>query len=141
MAIETTLTIKQQNFCHEYVSNGGNGVQAYLTAYDSKSEPSARQESCKLLKRDDITEYIQALTKPTQNKIQNEREKKRQIIWDRIQYCIDINDDTAVARYMDILNKMDQEYINITRTEDNKTDISNLDSNTLLKLATGNSTN
>lgn len=135
MAIETTLTIKQRNFCHEYVTNGGKGIDAYMTAYDSKSVGSAKQEASKLLKRDDITEYIQALTRPTINKVMNERDKKRNIIWDRIQYCMDNNDDAALARYMDILNKMDQEYINITRNEENKTDISALDTSTLLKLA------
>lgn len=132
-AIETTLTIKQQNFCHEYVKNGGNGVRAYLEAYDSKSETAARQEACKMLKRDDITEYIQALTRPTQNKIMNEREKKRSILWRMIE---DENvDNSDKLRAMDILNKIDQEYVTITRDE-TKTDISNLDNDTLLKLAT-----
>ena len=135
MAIETTLTIKQQNFCHEYVTNGGKGIEAYMSAYDSKSPGSAKQEASKLLKRDDITEYIQALTQPTINKVMNERDKKRSIIWDRIEHCISVDDDAAVARYMDILNKMDQEYINITRNEDNKTDISKIDIATLTKLA------
>ena len=135
MAIETTLTIKQQNFCHEYISNGGNGMAAYLHSYNTKSETAAKVEASKLLKRDDITAYIQALTKPNQNKIINERERKRNIIWDRIQYCIDTNDDSAVARYMDILNKMDQEYINITRSEETKPDITKLDIDTLTKLA------
>jgi phage terminase small subunit len=139
VAIETSLTIKQRNFCHEYINNGGKGIEAYMTAYDSKSPGSAKQEASKLLKRDDITEYIQALTKPTINKVMNERDKKRSIIWDRIQHCIDNGDDSAIARYMDILNKMDQEYINITRNEDNKTDISKLDTSTLLKLASNGS--
>lgn len=137
--LDNKLTIKQSNFCHEYIKNGGNGTQAYLTVYNSKSEAAAKQEASKLLKRDDVTEYIQTLTKPTQNKIKNEREKKRSIIWNRIEQCISNNDDTAIARYMDILNKMDQEYINITRTEENKTEINHLDTETLLKLASNGS--
>ena len=36
---------------------------------------------------------------------------------------------------MDILNKMDQEYINITRNEEIKPDITKLDIDTLTKLA------
>lgn len=135
MAIETTLTIKQRNFCHEYVKNGGNGIEAYLAAYDTESRKAANVESCKLLQRDDITAYLQALYKPSKNKAINEREKKRQFLWDMINDPESDNNDKL--RAMDILNKMDQEYINITRTEDNKTDISNIDTATLHQLASG----
>lgn len=128
------LTEKQKNFCREYINNNGNGTEAYLFAYDSKSKASASIEANKLLKRDDITEYLKALNKPIENHITNERQKKRSIIWDRIEYCITNNDDAAVARYMDILNKMDAEYVNITRNEESKTDISKLDIDTLSKL-------
>ena len=111
----------------------GNGTQAYLTAYNSKSEAAAKLEACKLLRRDDITEYIATLTKPTQNKIINEREKKRQWLWDMIE-----NPETSDSdrlRAMDILNKMDSEYINITRNlEDKPAEIAHLDTSTLLKL-------
>ena len=52
------LTEKQKSFCREYVRNNGNGTQAYLSAYNSNSETAASIESSKLLRRDDITEYI-----------------------------------------------------------------------------------
>lgn len=129
------LTEKQKNFCREYVRNNGNGTQAYLFAYDSKSESAASIESSKLLRRDDITEYISALNKPMENRIQNEREKKRFIIWDRIESCIISGDDAAIARYMDILNKMDAEYININKhIDDTAAPIQELDTTTLLRL-------
>jgi hypothetical protein len=135
LASTDRLTEKQKTFCREYVRNGGNGTQAYLYAYNSKSEQAASIESSKLLRKDDITEYIATLNKPMENRIQNEREKKRGIIWDRIQACIDKEDDTSVARYMDILNKMDAEYININRNIDDKpAEIINLDTRTLEKL-------
>lgn len=130
------LTEKQKSFCREYFSNGGNGTQAYLFAYDSKSESAASIESSKLLKRDEIVEYLATLNKPMETKAINEREKKRSILWERIQVCIDNNDDAAVARYMDILNKMDAEYININRNiEDKAADIKTLDTSVLEKLA------
>lgn len=130
------LTEKQKSFCREYFSNGGNGTQAYLFAYDSKSEAAASIESSKLLKRDEIVEYLATLNKPMETKAINEREKKRNILWERIQVCIDNNDDAAVARYMDILNKMDAEYININRNiEDKAADIKTLDTSVLEKLA------
>lgn len=128
------LTEKQKAFCREYVRNAGNGTQAYLVAYDSKSESAASIESSKLLRRDDITEYIATLNKPIENRIQNEREKKRQFLWDMIENPA-ISDGDRL-RAMDILNKMDAEYININRNiEDKPADIINLDTETLQRLA------
>lgn len=128
------LTEKMKRFCREYYANGGNGTEAYLTAYDSNSKYAATQESIKLLKRSDINEYIKTLAIPDENKAISEREKKRSIIWDRINECITIGDDAAIARYMDILNKMDAEYININRIEKEDTPIDNLDTDKLIKL-------
>lgn len=126
------LTMKQEKFCNEYVKTG-NAIESYLTAYDSNSRTAARIESSKLLQRDDITEYIQTLTKPLQNKAINEREKKRQILWSFIE---DINiDNSDRLRAMDLLNKMDAEYININKNIDDTTpDIKNVDTTTLLRL-------
>ncbi len=138
MAIETTLTMKQQKFCQEYIKTG-NAVESYMNVYDCNSYNAARQESNKFLKRDDFTQYIQALTRPTINKIENERNKKRQWLWNVIEDPT--TDKSDQLRAMDILNKMDQEYINITRTEDSKTDISNLDTTMLEQLVTGKTAN
>lgn len=127
------ITEKQKAFCREYVRNGGNGTQAYLTAYDTESETTASIESSKLLRLDHITEYIATLNKPMENVIQNEREKKRTWLWNMI-------DNPSVSesdrlRAMDILNKMDNEYININRNIDDKpAEIINLDTKTLEKL-------
>lgn len=127
------LTEKQKAFCREYFSNSGNGTQAYLTAYDSNSEPSAAVESARLLARDDIQEYLHALNEPLERKAQSEREKKRQWLW----YMVDsAESDSDRLRAMDILNKMDSEYININRTiQEDQTAISNLDTNTLRLIA------
>lgn len=128
------LTEKMKAFCREYVSNNGNGTQAYLTAYNGNSETAASIESSKLLRRDDITEYISALNKPMENRIQNEREKKRNFLWNVIQ------DDTQSMsdrlRSMDILCKVDSEYqnININRNEDT-IKLDTLDLNALKNIA------
>ena len=42
--------------------------------------------------------------------------------------------DSDRIRAMDILNKMDSEYINIQRIEKEETPVNDLDTNTLLKL-------
>ena len=129
------LTEKMKAFCREYVANNGNGTQAYLVAYDGNSEVAAANESSLLLKRDDIREYIRALNKPLEEKAISEREKKRQICWDRIEYCTSTGDDTGAARWMDILNKMDSEYVNINRNiEDQQDNITQLDTDKLKKL-------
>ena len=129
------LTEKMKSFCREYFSNGGNGTQAYLIAYDGNSAKTASVESSYLLARDDIQDYLKALNRPSETKAINEREKKRQICWERIEYCTSIGDDAGAARWMDILNKMDSEYININRNIDAKdTEITNLDTDKLKKL-------
>lgn len=128
------LTEKQKKFCREYISNNGNGTEAYLFAYNSKSETSAAIEANRLLKRDDITKYLDTLRKPLENQIHNERDKKRKWLWGMIDNPNVSESDRL--RAMDILNKMDSEYINITRNEEVKTDISTLDIDTLTKLAT-----
>ena len=133
------LTEKQEKFC-QCVISGMSGKDSYITAYNSKgSEQNAYNEASKLMLREDIQERLKVLRKPLEMAAQTsaltEREKKKAIIWERIEACIANNDDTAVARYMDILNKMDSEYININRniTEDND-NITELDTDKLIRL-------
>ena len=132
---KTKLTEKMKAFGREYVKNGGNGTRAYLSAYDGNSETAASIEANKLLRRDDVTEYIRALNKPLENRITSEREKKRRILWDFIQSNTVSDSDRLKA--MDLLNKMDAEYVNINRNIEQKTDISTLDAETLKKLSDG----
>lgn len=108
------LSQKMKNFCYKYLECG-NATEAYLSAYDTTNEKVASRESSVLLRRDDITAFINEINRPTVNKITNERERKRRILWERIERCIEKEDESAVARYMDILNKMDSEYVNINR--------------------------
>ena len=131
------LTEKMKAFCREYMVNGGNGTQAYLTAYNwTGNTNGAEVEARALLKRDDISEYLKTLAIPLENKAISEREKKRTLIWEGIERCIAKEDENGVARYMDILNKMDSEYVNINRNiEDKGSDIANLDLEALKKLS------
>ena len=134
--VSNGLTEKMKRFAREYYANGGNGTEAYLVAYDTENRVTASRESHELLKRADILEYIKALNIPQENKAISERERKRRIIWERIEVCIENGNDSAVARYMDILNKMDSEYININKNvDDTKTAIDELDVDTLRALA------
>jgi len=126
------LTEKMKAFCREYFTNGGNGTQAYLTAYDGNSDTSAAIESSRLLARDDIQEYLAALNKPIEQKAISEREKKRRVLWE----IIENGDNNDKCRAMDILNKMDAEYtnININKTE-STVNLDNLDLDALKTLS------
>lgn len=133
------LTPKQEKFCQCYVS-GMSGYDSYKAAYDTKGKDSTiNQEVVRLLAREDIQERIETLSKPiikaAQNTAISEREKKRAIIWEGIEACRNSGDHSGIARYMDILNKMDAEYININKTiEDKTSDIKELDKSVLEKL-------
>lgn len=109
------LTEKQKAFCREYFSNGGNATQAYLFAYNSFSEVAAANEGSLLLKNKEIQEYIASLNKPLEDKAISERQRKREILWESIEECRQNKDYNAMSRMLDILNKMDSEYININR--------------------------
>lgn len=131
------LTAKQTQFCRNIVA-GMTGKDAYKAAYNTNaSDQVLRNESNKLLQRDDITEKIKELEKPLHNHVINtvisEREKKRNILW---QFINDTNkSDSDRLKALDLLNKMDAEYINVTKdiTEE-KTNIETLDNDTLFKL-------
>ena len=134
------LTQKQMNFCKAYIENGGNGTQAYMTAYDSNSPKSAVIEATRLLNREDIQAYLLQLRKPIERavkrKIINEREYKKKLIQERIDACIERGDDAGIARYIEIWNKMDGEYVNINKDiTDHDAEIKNLDTATLQLLA------
>ena len=124
------LTPKQEKFCQCIVS-GMSGKDSYLTAYDGKSNTTAYNESYNLLQREDIKAYIATLKKPLEKKAISERQKKRDFLWNMIKNA---TNDSDKLKAMDILNKMDSEYINHTVTEERKTPIADLDTDTLKKL-------
>ena len=128
------LTPKQEKFCQCIVS-GMSGKDSYMTAYNCNSDRVAYNESNVLLKRDDITERIQELLQPVKNHAINtaisERDKKRKWLWHMIENA---TNDSDRLRAMDILNKMDSEYINIQRIETDETPIQELDTGKLIEL-------
>lgn len=129
------LTPKQEKFC-ECVVSGMTAKDAYITAYNTKaSEQVLYNESSKLMLRDDIQARIADMRKPlikaAQQTALSEREKKRAWLWDMIENA---TNDSDRIRAMDILNKMDSEYINIQRIEKEETPISELDTNKLIEI-------
>lgn len=129
------LTPKMKKFCYAY-AKCSNATEAYLEAYDTTNRAIAGVEGSKLLQRDDITAFLREIDKPIVNKITNERERKRKILWDGITRCIDKGDESGAARYMDILNKMDSEYVNINRNIDDSVEkLSGLSTEQLMEIA------
>ena len=129
--VSNGLTEKMKAFCREYFNNGGNGTEAYLAAYNTTNRTTASRESFELLKRKDINEYLKVLNIPQENKAISEREKKRTWLWNMIENA---TNDSDKIRAMDILNKMDSEYINIQRIEKDETLIQELDTDKLIEL-------
>jgi phage terminase small subunit len=135
------LTPKQMNFCKAYMENGGKATEAYLEAYNwNGGRAGAQVEASRLLEQEAIQEYLMKLRKPIEKavkrKILNEREYKKKLIQERIDECIERGDDAAIARYLEIWNKMDGEYVNINKDiTDHDAEIKNLDTATLQLLA------
>ena len=132
------LTPKQEKFCQCIVS-GMSGKDSYIEAYDSKgSAQNAYNEASKLLIREDIQARLAILRKPLAEAAAttalSEREKKRAVLWQIIQN----GDDNAKCRALDILNKMDAEYININKNiDDTSTALQGIDKDMLIKLSAG----
>lgn len=129
------LTPKQEKFC-ECIVSGMSKKDSYKTAYNCNSDRTANNESNVLLHREDITERIEELRIPVINHARNiaisEREKKRQWLWNMIENA---TNDSDKLKAMDILNKIDSEYIQTTHNiNDSKTNISGLDTDTLKQL-------
>lgn len=130
------LTEKQKEFCKNVVS-GMSYKDSYITAYNTNcSEQVAYNESSKLMLRDDIQEEIKRISKPLekayQSNVLTEREKKRAVLWE----IINTGDNNDKCRAMDILNKMDAEYINVNvNKNDPSTDLTKLDISMLKTLS------
>ena len=128
------LTPKQEKFCQCVVS-GMSYKDSYMTAYDCKSDTTAINEGSKLALREDIQKRLDTLTIPLQKAAQKqaltEREKKRAWLWNMIENA---TNDSDRIRAMDILNKMDSEYVNIQRIEQDNTPINDIDTDKLIEL-------
>ena len=120
----------------ECIVGGMRGKDAYSTAYDSSgSNQNAYNESSMLLEREEIQARLKVLRKPLEEHVRttiiSEREKKRAWLWNMIENAAN---DSDRIRAMDILNKMDSEYINIQRIEKDETPISELDTQKLIEI-------
>lgn len=57
------LTYKEEEFCRQFITNGYNAKQAYITAYDCHNEGTLATAPSKVMRREHIQKYIQYLQK------------------------------------------------------------------------------
>jgi len=60
---DTTLTVKQEAFCHAYIENGGNASAAYREAYDADSMKmeTVHVAACNLLSNPKVATRVKQL--------------------------------------------------------------------------------
>lgn len=108
------LNNKQKIFCREYVKNGSNGTAAYMKAYSKCTEETARRNASKLLTNTDIQGYIKELQDKAESKDIMTTIQKKEFLTKMILKDKKANRSDKL-KALDILNKMDGEYI--TRVE------------------------
>jgi len=108
------LNNKQKIFCREYVKNGSNGTAAYMKAYSKCTEETARRNASKLLTNTDIQNYIKELQDKAESKDIMTTIQKKEFLTKMILKDKKANRSDKL-KALDILNKMDGEYI--TRVE------------------------
>lgn len=72
------LTFRQENFCKEYIKNGGNATKAYRDAgysYKNMKEETVKNNAYMLLNKRDIKATIDKLKEPLQKKFDITLEK------------------------------------------------------------------
>lgn len=127
------LSYKEEGFCREYISNRGNGRQAYMTMYSPKNLNVAGVEACKLLKKPHIQRRIKELTES----------KEKQRVYDReenIMFLLSVRDNTEEKTADRVkaaieLARMNGEYIQ--RIETKSDDEIKLDQSTIKALLEG----
>jgi hypothetical protein len=131
------LTAKQEQFCKNIVS-GMDNITSYMNAYDCQSKSAASIESTKLLKRDDITARIKTLNKPIINYFENvtisARQQQIEFIQERIQACLEKDDEQSVIRYTEMLNKIYTLYRDAETETKQQSSVAKVDTDTLKRL-------
>jgi phage terminase small subunit len=67
--ISKRLTPSRKHFCHEYLSNGENGTQAYLSVFKTKNYAAAGVGASRLLKDPKIRAYIDLMKATTSREV------------------------------------------------------------------------
>ena len=133
------LTLKQEKFCQGII-NGLSGKDAYIAAYDTKgNDNTVYTEVTRLFNRDEIQARLKALREPLELKAQTqaitETERIKALLWERIEICRQKDDEAAIARYTDQLNKLNNAYKDTTTATEDANKLDTLDTSALQRIA------
>lgn len=105
------LTERQRNFAR-LIAQGTPQIDAYRMSYNSKTtnDASVRTAAWKELKKPEVAEYVNSL-KEKQDAVNAMSDAQmtefiKTLLLERIELCKSTGNETAIAKYCDILNKM-----------------------------------
>lgn len=132
------MTEKQRAFCR-YVVEGNTAANAYKMAYDTQAgERTIAVEASKMMKRPDIQEELNRLRQPLEADLHalalSERQKQIEFVRERIQACLDKEDESNCRMYTDMLNKILGLYKEDTSAEQSTNALTEMDADALMKL-------
>ena len=132
------MTEKQRAFCR-YVVEGNTAVNAYKMAYNTQAgERTIAVEASKMMKRPDIQEELNRLRQPLEADLHalalSEREKQIAFVRERIQACLEKEDEANCRMYTDMLNKILGLYKEETNVDPGQNALKEMDTESLMKL-------
>ena len=134
------LTEKQKAFAQQLAA-GKTQAEAYKLAFNVDNSPieSVRTMASREANKPEIRQAVERYKELIANEFAVEQTKSelfiRSLLYDRMIQCHATGDDTALARYADILNKMDGRYKTITQDlTENKNPVTELSTEALERL-------
>lgn len=114
------LTEKERVFARAIV-DGKTQYEAYCIAYDTNTDRRATVDcnASIVANKPHVKEFIARERERKEKALEyveiDDKQKRINLIWERIAYCQETGNDAAIARYLDMLAKMNGDYINITK--------------------------
>lgn len=133
------LTDKEEIFATA-IADGYSQSDAYILAYNPKTKNanSIAAMACRIANKEDVKERINAFIDRKSDKYAYndllDKNKRINLIYERIQYCIDNKDENNVVKYIDMLNKLAGDYKNITVKQTDIKPLANMSIEELNKL-------
>jgi phage terminase small subunit len=105
------FTAKQKAFCDEYMSNGLNACQAYLTIYKNVKYSTAQTEGPALLRKHHVQVYLTQIKSEVARRNVIKREENIDILRKILNDSLKDKDTYHALKALDMLNKMAGFYI------------------------------
>lgn len=133
-----TLTDKERIFALA-VADGHTQYDAYKLAYNTKTDNRNTIDSnaSVIANKPEVKSFIEAVRREKEEALKyadiNDKRRRIELIWERIEVCREKGDDAAIARYTEQLAKLNGDYIHITKdlSENNQSEIQNLSTDEL----------